>query len=210
MEELVKNLINLGVLKTQAIIDGFLANDRAEFVPADFRLNAYEDFPIPIGFGQTISQPYTVAFMMELLAPSSGMRILDIGFGSGWTAGILARVASETGKIYALEIIPELFEFGKNNLRKLGYKNIEFVCKSGGDGFAGGAPYDRILVSAAASEIPNCLKDQLKIGGRIVIPVGKAGERQSIVLLEKRSAGDFSEQDYPGFAFVPFVRDAGN
>lgn len=201
MKKLVQNLVKEGVLKAPAIIQGFLSNDRKKFVPAGLEHDAYLDAPLSIGEGQTISQPYTVAFMMELLRPRAGQKILDIGFGSGWTMGILAAVAGQTGKVYGIEIIPGLFQFGKSNLEKFNYQNIELFNQSGWEGLPDGAPFDRILVSARAPKVPEALKQQLKIGGRMVIPV-----KSSIKLLKKITEHKFEQQDYPGFAFVPFVK----
>ena len=159
MRELVESLKQAGVLKTPRIISAFLANDRNKFVPAGFEADAYVDAPLPIGEGQTISQPYTVAFMMELLDPRLGQKILDIGLGSGWTAGILAHIVGEQGKVWGLEIIPELFEFGKSNLKKLGYKNIKLRNQSGWEGLPEAAPFDRIIAGAAARDLGVLLHD---------------------------------------------------
>lgn len=203
-EELVRKLREAGVLKTPALIAAFLKNDRQAFVPADLANEAYLDMPLPIGHGQTISQPYTVAFMMELLEPRRGQKVLDIGFGSGWTTAILADVVGTAGRVYALEIMPEVYEYGRANLRKFAYQNIELLNQSGWDGFAELAPFDRIIAGAAAPEIPPALKKQLAVGGRMVIPVGEQFNC-AIRLLEKVSAENYKERDYPGFAFVPFV-----
>ncbi|MDZ4244151.1 MAG: protein-L-isoaspartate(D-aspartate) O-methyltransferase [Candidatus Doudnabacteria bacterium] len=205
MRELVESLKQAGVLKTPRIIFAFLANDRKKFVPAGFEADAYVDAPLPIGEGQTISQPYTVAFMMELLDPQPGQKILDIGFGSGWTAGILAHIAGEQGKVWGLEVVPEVFEFGKSNLKKLEYKNIELRNQSGWEGLPEAAPFDRIIASAAAPAIPKSLKQQLVVGGKIVIPVGTAYDC-SIKHLTKTGKDSFEEESFPGFAFVPFVK----
>lgn len=201
MKELVRELKAEGVLKTPAVVEAFLKNDRKMFVPEELQDEAYLDVPLPIGEGQTISQPYTVAFMMELLGPEQGQKILDIGFGSAWTTGILASIVGEEGRVYGLEIVPELFAFGKNNLKKFRYKNIKLYHQSGWEGLPEEAPFDRILVSAAASEVPQALKEQLKTGGRMVIPVGS-----SIKLIKRIDENKFEEEDYPGFAFVPLVK----
>lgn len=205
MKELVEKLIREGVLKTPTIIEAFLVNDRREFVPEEFQVEAYVDAPLPIGRGQTISQPYTVAFMMELLGPEAGNKILDIGFGSGWTTAILAHIVGGEGKIYALEIVPELYKFGKINLQKFGYQNIELENRSGWEGWESSAPFDRIIAGAAAPKIPPVLKKQLKTNGKMVIPVGSQFFC-SIKVLKRTGEQDYEEQDYPGFAFVPFVK----
>ena len=205
MKELVAALKEQGVLKTPLIIEAFLANDRKKFVPAGFEDDAYVDAPLPIGEGQTISQPYTVVFMMELLDPRPGQKILDIGFGSGWTAGILAHIAGDAGRVYGLEIVPAIYEFGKKNLRDKGYRNIELLNRSGWKGLPEKSPFDRIIASAAAPAIPQALKEQLATGGRMVIPVGKQYDC-SIKRVTKTGEDSFDEESYPGFAFVPFVK----
>lgn len=205
MNQLVKSLIKLGALKTPAIIKAFLASDRGQFVPPELAAHAYVDAPLPIGSSQTISQPYTVAFMMELLDPHAGQKILDVGFGSGWTTAILAHIVGEKGKVFGLEIVPELFEFGKTNLRKAAHRKVKLYNKSGWEGLPGQAPFDRILVSAAAREIPDALKDQLKVGGKMVIPVGSMFD-STVTLVEKVGEHKFETKEYPGFAFVPLVK----
>jgi protein-L-isoaspartate(D-aspartate) O-methyltransferase len=205
MDELVKDLIAEGVLKTKRIIEAFLACDRKDFVPEELVADAYVDAPLPIGRGQTISQPYTVAFMIEFLDPKADQKILDIGFGSGWTAAILSQIVGRKGRVYALEIVPEVYEFGKANLQKLVYENVKLYNRSGWDGLPEESPFDRILVSAAAPEIPQELKKQLAVGGKMVIPVGSQFGC-AINLLTKEAEDEFQIQEYPGFAFVPLVK----
>lgn len=205
MKELVANLQKLGVLKTRRIVAAFLAVDRRDFVPREEQNLAYVDVALPLRAGQTISQPYTVAFMMELLDPQPGQKILDIGFGSGWTTAILADVVGPPGQVYGIEIVPEIFAFGQANLAKFSLPNIELKLQSGSEGLAEAAPFDRILVSAAARKIPPALKNQLAIGGKMVIPIG-SGSESSLVLWQKHGLTDFTQKIYPGFAFVPFVR----
>lgn len=205
MKELVKKLVDEGVLKTKRIIEAFLANDRVRFVPEQLIGEAYLDVPLPIGEGQTISQPYTVALMMELLDPKVGQKILDIGFGSGWTTAILAHVVGPRGRVYGLEIVPELAAFGKSNLEKTDYQNLELHHQSGWEGWPEAAPFDRILVGACAPEMPKALLEQLRVGGKMVIPVGQSFSC-ALRVVEKTSEQNFREKDYPGFAFVPFVK----
>ena len=205
MEELVKNLIKQGILKTSSVIEAFLANDRKNFVPEQFESAAYSDIPLPLLAGQTISQPFTVAFMLELLDPKPGGKILDVGFGSAWTTAILASIVGDGGNVYGLELVPELFALGKANLEKMSYNNIELFQGSGWQGLPDKAPFDRILVSAAAGEVPQTLKEQLKAGGRMVLPVGSQFDC-TIILLKKIDETNFEEEKYPGFAFVPLKR----
>lgn len=158
---------------------------------------------LPIGQGQTISQPLTVAFMLELLQPEKGDQILDVGSGSGWTTALLAHLVGEKGKVIAIEIIPELKKFGEKNVKKYNFIEkgiVEMVCADAKKGFKKEAPWDKILASASAKELPEAWKEQLKIGGRIVTPIGS-----SIYLFLKKSAQKFEKQEHPGFAFVPLV-----
>jgi protein-L-isoaspartate(D-aspartate) O-methyltransferase len=203
MRRLVNDLIRKGYLKTDAVIDALSEISRIEFVRPEFEGQAGADIPLPIGFGQTISQPLTVAFMFELLEPEKGHKVLDVGSGSGWTTALLSYIVGPKGKVTALEIIPELCEWGKKNADKFGFVKdgiVEFHCQNGYEGFAENAPYDRILASASTNEISEQIKKQLKIGGKMVIPV-----RDYIWYLEKRGEDEFYKEEYPGFSFVPFV-----
>ncbi|MDO8529305.1 MAG: protein-L-isoaspartate O-methyltransferase [bacterium] len=203
MSRLVNDLIRKGYLKTDAIIDAFSEIGRIEFVRDEFENDSEADVPFPIGFGQTISQPLTVAIMFELLDPRKGQNILDVGSGSGWTAALLAYIVRSQGKVTALERISQLCEWGKNNAEKFKFVSdgiAEFHCFDGSEGFSKNAPYDRILVSATAENIPEMLKKQLKVGGKMVIPV-----HNDIWYLEKKSEDDFYKEEYPGFSFVPLM-----
>ena len=197
-KQLTENLIAQGVLKTPEIIRAFLAVDRADFVwPQDLGA-AYEDFPLSIGQRQTISQPYTVAFMLELLQPASGGRILDIGSGSGWTTALLAQIAGREGRVWGIEIVLELVRFGSDNLSKYHYPWASIGPAETAIGLEKEAPFDRILVSAAGDALPPGLIDQLKPGGRLVLPV-----RNSIWLIIKDKKSKITKKEFPGFIFVP-------
>jgi len=204
MSKLVNDLIRDGYLKSDAIIDALERVRRIEFVPKELELQVDADVALPIGYGQTISQPLVVAIMLELLDPQKGQRILDVGSGSGWTTALLANIVGSEGKVVAIDIINALTEFGRINADKYGFvKNgiAEFHNADGNNGFPAQAPYDRILVSASTSDdIPQALKDQLKIGGKMVIPY-----RNSIIYLEKEGENKFYREEFPGFTFVPFV-----
>lgn len=203
MKKLINDLIQQGYLKSDLIIDAFSKIHRIDFVPTDLEMAATADMALPIGSGQTISQPLTVAFMLELLEPKPGQNILDVGSGSGWTVALLSQIVGEKGKITGVEIMPGLYQKGKENIDKYGFVKIgtaEMYCEDGKRGFAKNAPYDRILVSAAANEVPMPLKEQLKVGGKMVIPIN-----EGIRFLEKKGESEFYEKDYPGFAFVPLV-----
>ncbi len=203
MEELIQQLISQGYLKTPAIIDAFYRVKRRDFLPPDLVEEESINAPLPIGHGQTISQPLTVAFMFELLKPETGQKILDIGFGSGWTTALLAEIVGPQGKVFGIERVPELKDFGQKNLAKYNFSNVEFFCQDGSKGLPNQAPFDRIIVAAAAFEIPKALKKQLKVGGRMVIPTSA----QDIRLVERIGENKYKETIYPGFVFVPLIEN---
>ena len=203
--DLVDSLIKEGWLKTPRIIEAFRQIKRVDFLPDDIKDLAELNEALPIGYGQTISQPLVVAFMIELLDPQPRDKILDVGSGSGWTSALLAEIVGEKGKVIAIDIIPELVEFGKKNVSKYNFleKGVaEFICADGSKGYQKEAQFDKILASASAREIPKAWKEQLKIGGRIVTPIGS-----SIWLFIKKTERDFEEFEYPGFAFVPLISE---
>lgn len=198
-KELVSSLEQSGVLKTPDIIEAFEAIDRKHFVPAEFTHQIYVDAPLSIGEGQTISQPWTVAFMLELLQPKKGDKILDIGSGSGWTTALLAYITGKDGSVLGLERHVGLVHFGLENLKRAGIKNAHIQKASDALGMSG-EKFDAILVSASADEIPEILFNQLKIGARLVIPVC-----DSIYLFEKVSEDKVTHQEFQGFRFVPLI-----
>lgn len=203
MQKLIRDLIESGYLKSDLIVGAFEKIDRIDFVPESSKREAYINSALPIGYGQTISQPLTVAFMLELLQPQTGQKILDVGSGSGWTTALLAEIVGGKGKIIAVERIKELLEIGKSNVAKYGFikKGItELRLTNGSAGFADEAPFDRILVSAASQSVPEELKSQMKIGGKMVIPV-----KSSIIYIERKGEDKFYQEEYPGFAFVPLI-----
>jgi len=204
MQELVSQLKHQGALKTPRIIEAFLSADRKKFIPPGYEADAYLDAPLPIAHGQTISQPYTVAFMIELLAPKAGQKILDVGFGSGWTTAILSYIAGLSGRVYGVEILPEVFAYGEANLQKFSLKNVTLGLQSGRLGWQKHAPFDRILVSAAATSVPAELAGQLAAGGLMVIPIGKPYDC-ALTLVQRVGDNEFKEQIFPGFAFVPLI-----
>jgi protein-L-isoaspartate(D-aspartate) O-methyltransferase len=235
MDNLIDQLIREGYLKTPLIIEAFKKIDRKDFVIDEFKEYAYVNEPLPIGYGQTISQPLTVAFILELLQPMPGDRILDIGSGSGWQTALLAYIVSQKGnpkskapnpkhipnpndqnlkhgKAYAIERIPELVEFGKKNVAKYNFIDKGIVEMAWGDGSLGwpnieqypelGEGFDKIICAASAEQVSKQWKEQLKINGRIVTPI-----KNSIWLFIKKDCNEFEQQEFPGFAFVPLIKN---
>ncbi len=203
-KQLLNELTAQGVLKDKRLAKALAKVDRADFVPPQLRDSAYENFPLPIGFGQTISQPYTVAFMLGLLDVRAGDKILEIGAGSGWQTALLCSLAGKTGKIFAVERVAELKSLAEKNVAKYPglHRNITIALGDGTKGFAAAAPFDKIIAAAAAQEIPQAWKEQLKIGGRIVAPV-----KDNVVVLDKIGKDNFRTAEHWGFAFVPLVED---
>ena len=175
---------------------------REEFVPEPMRSWAYENTPLPIGNGQTISQPYIVALMTDLLCPEPGDVVLEVGTGSGYQAAVLSQLVK---KVYSLEIVPSLAKQAAQFLKKLGYLNVEVREGDASRGLQEHAPFDGIIVTAAADHIPLALKEQLKPGGRLVIPVGRPYMSQNLLLIQKDKQGGFTSQNILPVAFVPFT-----
>jgi protein-L-isoaspartate(D-aspartate) O-methyltransferase len=198
--ELIEFLINKNRLKTPEIINAFRKIDRKNFVLPELLNYAYEDNALRTKKSQTISQPSTVAFMFELLKPKKNDRILDVGSGSGWTTALLAEIVGEKGKVIGLEIVDELVSFGQENLKKYNFKNAEI--KKTNEKFDGikNEKFDKILVSASATQLPNELIEMLKEGGIMVIPIGN-----SIWKIEKKSEKEIEKTEFPGFIFVPLI-----
>lgn len=206
-QKLVDQLVAEKSLVTKEIIKAFYKIDRGNFLPKSSQLQAGLNTALEIGFEQTISQPFTVAFMLELLQPKRGQKVLDIGSGSGWQTALLREIVGEEGEVIALEIVPELKKMGENNLKKFGFKNVEFLAKDGSGGLPKEAPFDRIVGAAAIPKIPSILKEQLKIGGRLVMPVGKLD--QKIVLIIREDKDNYHEEHFPNFVFVPMTGKFG-
>jgi protein-L-isoaspartate(D-aspartate) O-methyltransferase len=178
--------------------------DRSDFIPEDERGAAWINAPLPIGHGQTISQPYIVALMTQLLDIDPGDRILEIGTGSGYQAAILAAMGA---RVYSVEIIGDLAERARRQLEKAGYE-VQQRHTNGYNGWSDEAPFDGIIVTAASREIPPALVEQLKPGGRLVIPVGSRWGYQSLMLVTKDADCGVHEKEVLGVAFVPLVRDS--
>lgn len=200
LDSLIDSIIIDRVLKSPQIIEAFEKVDRIDFVPDMFRESAYLDIPLGIGEYQTISQPTTVAFMLEHLAPQKGEKILDIGAGSGWTTAMLCHIVGEEGTVLGLERIDALVEFGKHNLARYCRDERCRIEKAGEELGVPGEKFDKILVSAAADELPEALIEQLNVGGKLVIPI-----QDSIDVITKISEEECQKESIYGFRFVPLI-----
>jgi protein-L-isoaspartate(D-aspartate) O-methyltransferase len=201
--EMVTTQIEARGIKDKAVLEALRAVPRHRFVPASWQALAYSDGPLPIGDGQTISQPYIVALMTAAIAPKTGMRVLEIGTGSGYQAAVLARCVSEVDSI---EVVPTLGRKAKALLGEMGFSNVQVRIGDGYEGWAERAPYDAILLTAAPPKhVPQPLLDQLKVGGRLVAPVGR--DVQQLVRLTKTATG-FERKFLEAVRFVPMTGKA--
>ncbi|WP_296824600.1 protein-L-isoaspartate O-methyltransferase [Sulfurovum sp.] len=200
LQELIDSMVIAGTLHTPAIIDAFYKMDRKYFVPEAFREHMYVDAPLPIGNDQTISQPSTVAFMLEKLEPKEGDKVLDIGSGSGWTTALLCQIVGEKGSVVGLERMDALVKQGQENLSQFHFDSRCRIEKAGEKLGMPDEQFDRILASASADEIPEELFSQLKVGGILVIPV-----RNSIFKFTKVSEDNIEREEFYGFVFVPLI-----
>jgi protein-L-isoaspartate(D-aspartate) O-methyltransferase len=200
--EMVREQIESRGVSDAAVLDAMRSVQRHLFVPENLRSRSYGDNPLPIGFGQTISQPFIVAYMTETVQAKPGQKILEIGTGSGYQAAVLAEIVD---KVYTIEIIDELGKSGRTRLQDLGYENVETRIADGYYGWEEVAPFDAIVVTAAAQYIPPPLIDQLKDGGRMIIPVGSPFMVQMLMLVEKKGEG-FTTEGLMPVRFVPLRR----
>jgi protein-L-isoaspartate(D-aspartate) O-methyltransferase len=176
---------------------------RHEFVPERLREQAYQDRPLPIGEGQTISQPYIVGYMTELIEPRPGQRVLEIGTGSGYQAAVLAELV---GEVYTIELLRPLADSARQRLERLGYRNVHVKAGDGYKGWPEKAPFDAVVVTCGAAEVPEPLFEQLKEGGRMVIPVGDVHVEQTLRLITKLPGGKRDVKDMLPVRFVPLRR----
>ena len=201
---MIKNQLQSRGIRDDAVLEVMRSVERHNFVPENYRDRAYSDGPLPIGHGQTISQPYIVAFMTEQLQVSSQHKILEIGTGSGYQAAILGELAKH---VFTIEIIPELAEDAKNILNHLSYKNITVRAGDGYKGWPEEAPFERIMVTAAPTEVPQELIDQLAPGGRMILPVGAQFLVQYLWVIEKDDQGTVTKEKILPVRFVPMVKE---
>ncbi|MBI2044780.1 protein-L-isoaspartate O-methyltransferase [Candidatus Pacearchaeota archaeon] len=200
-ESLIHSLKNHGFSKE--IISAFENVKREDFLQPSFHDRAYSDIALPIGQGQTISQPYTIATMLSLLDLKQEQKVLEAGSGSGYTLALISEIIGKNGKVYGTERIEELAEQSKIQLHP--YKNAEVIQGDANFGSEKNAPFDRIIISAACEKVPEVLVSQLKEGGILVAPLGIYGESQDLVAIRKHKGSYFIEKKVPGFAFVRFV-----
>lgn len=199
---LIERLKEYGYIRSKKVEKAMLDVNREDFVPEKVKRYAYSDTPLEIGYGQTISAPHMVALMCEELELEEGMKILEVGAGSGYHAAVISKIVGEKGRVYTVERIPELADFAKNNLKKTGIKNVEVVVGDGSLGLPDHAPYDRILVTCSAPDIPEPLIDQLKDGGIILIPVGRTF---SVLIKGKKAGKELKRERICECAFVPLI-----
>lgn len=200
---MVREQIEKRGIKNEVVLDAMETVPRHEFVPDDQVSRAYRDGPLPIGHGQTISQPYVVAYMTSFLEPTHRDKVLEIGTGSGYQAAVLAEIVDE---VYTIEIVEALSEHSKETLKRLRYDNVHVFHGDGFHGIPEYAPYDKIIVTAAPTKIPQPLIDQLKDGGKMIIPVGETSYSQKLYLVTKSGDKVHKEELLP-VRFVPFTRD---
>ncbi len=203
MVRLLRDELNI----SDRVARAMLRVPRHLFVPPQYSSEAYSDYPLPIGHGQTISAPHMVAIMCELLDLKPGHKVLEVGGGSGYHAAVVAELVGKDGRVIVIERIPELAKRAEKTLRELGYDNVIVLVGDGSEGCADYAPYDRIYVTAAAPDIPQPLIEQLKPGGKMVIPVGDAV--QELYVVEKDWSGEIRKKRWGSVRFVPLIGKYG-
>jgi protein-L-isoaspartate(D-aspartate) O-methyltransferase len=203
---LSRELTGLSVIAPE-VVAALRATPRRNFVPPGMQPFAYANRPLPLSFGQTISQPFIVALMTQMLAPDAGKKVLEIGAGSGYQAAVLARLVKQ---VISVEIIPELAETARQRLRQMAIDNVEIHCADGYLGWPDDAPYDGIIVTACTPKVPPALIEQLRAGGRLLLPVGEPHGYQELRLVEKSADGTLDSRFVLPVAFVPLTRAGGS
>lgn len=202
MKQLIDYWKRSGTIKDKKLLKAFEEVPRELFIRKGFEEEAYFDNPLPIGKGQTISQPSTVMIMTQALELKEGQKVLEVGAGSGWQAAIIAKLVGQKGKVITTEIIPELAEFAKDNIKKAKIKNVKVINYDGSQGYKKEAPYDRCIITAACPRIPPPIIGQLKEGGILVAPISSLVFGQDMIKLRKTSSG-IEQESLGSFVFVP-------
>jgi len=205
-ERMVRYQIAGRGVRSPIVLDAMRKVPREQFLPVGQGVFAYDDSPLPIGEGQTISQPFVVAYMAEYLDLRGGEKVLEIGTGSGYAAAVLAEIAS---KVYTIERIEALADMARQSLDAVGYENVHVRCGDGTLGWPERSPFDGILVSAGAPDVPETLKRQLRIGGRLVIPVGQGRSYQQLVRISRVEENEWTSEELIAVRFVPLVGEEG-
>jgi protein-L-isoaspartate(D-aspartate) O-methyltransferase len=207
-DALVDSLLNRGYIVSPAVEEAMRRVPREEFVPARLKNDAYVDTPLPIGAGQTISAPHMVAIMVEKLSLEQGMKVLEVGAGSGYHAAVVAEAVAPDGHVFSIERIEPLARFAEDNLKRTGYGDfVTVIVGDGSKGLEAHAPYDRIFVACGAPEIPSPLTDQLADGGRMLVPVG--GRMYQDLVCVERKGDRIIRHNYGGCVFVPLIGEFG-
>ena len=205
-EDMVERQLRRRGITEPDILDAFRAVPREAFVGQDVAQHAYGDYPLPIGAGQTISQPYIVALMIQAAAIGAGDKVLEVGAGSGYAAAVVSRIAD---KVIGIERHHELVDTARERLRRLGYANVEIVEGDGTRGWPDEAPYDAVLAAASGSHVPESLIAQLVPGGRLIIPLGEPGWAQELVKVTRLTDGSLKRENLGGVRFVPLIGEEG-
>jgi protein-L-isoaspartate(D-aspartate) O-methyltransferase len=205
-ERMVRRQIEARGISDAAILDAFREVPREAFVSPDYARDAYDDHPLPIEAGQTISQPYIVALMIEAAEIGSGDRVLEVGAGSGYAAAVMSRIARE---VIGIERQHDLVEIARSRLQRLGYDNVRIIEGDGTRGCAEEAPFDAILAAASGSHVPAPLVAQLAPGGRLVMPIGDPGWVQKLIKVTKQEDGSLQQSDLGEVRFVPLIGEEG-
>lgn len=208
-KDLVKKLLDQGYIKTDRVQKAMLKVPREEFLPPESRPYAYIDQPLPIGKGQTISAPHMVAIICEKLDLTEGMKVLEIGTGYGYNAAVVAECIGPEGHLYTIERLDSLAEKAEDNLKRTGFDNITVILGDGTLGYHDKAPYDRIYGTASAPKVPGTLKKQLKIGGRLLIPIGSDNFFQELICVTRVAEDEYKSQKLGGVRFVPMIGEHG-
>lgn len=207
--DLVSRLWDMGYIKTEKVKKAMLDVPREEFMTPETRDIAYLDRPIPLKHGQTISAPHMVAIICEQLSLKPGMNVLEIGTGFGYNAAVVAELLGSEGHVYTIERIKALKEAAEQNLKRTGFDNVNVILGDGTGGYPEKAPYDRIYATASAPKIPEPLRSQLKIGGRLLAPIGKDSSYQELVCIVRKGENEFQSYNLGGVVFVPMIGKHG-